>query len=838
MKKFLLLFAAVLCGGGALAQAQQPQSWTSHDKLALTYFFYWYDATTNKNLTLHPPDSYLSTYTYNDIAFYQRELSDMAAAGIDVVLPVYWGDPGNVARWSVPGLRLMAQVEQAMAQAGQTAPKIGMFVDTSTSLAVANGGAPPDLTTAAGKSLFYSFFHTFFASVPQQFWARIDGRPIAVLYGGSSAFVSAYDQSTFDYIAQQFQQDFGTTPYVIRHFTWPGVTTDAMYAGWPTSFNANFAGDVASVSPGEDNYAVIAQEQKHIVTDRNCGDLYQADWDQVVAHGARLVLIEDWNELFEGSGISATKEYGRRYVDQTARNVARWKSSANTPSYSPPDTVWASLGPILYQFGLYTPFNYGGAAWLTTQIAGHDAMYPDHSWPSYYIYLAADDRFVPTRPANLWVTVEYLDTGGTPWRLEYDGVNNPFWATSAVASQNSGQWKLATFHLPDALFQMRGGEDVRIDDYNTQNQVHYFNRVWITKTAPTGQPPQLPITPDVSLPAGSTMDVPINAKDSSGKPLAVSLATAPGFATLQNSAGVQKIHLAPSLADLRTCSDVTGPGVTSTPAYHISVTANDPNSILGTGATSFSVLVTPPVPSVQRVTDSWNYTSGVAPGAWVTIWGTGLAVGAPQLWAVAGTALPTSLNSVTVLFNQTPAALVYVSSTMINALVPASLQPGPVQVVVQSNGVNSAPFTVTATATLPAIYAVPAADGATWFVTAALAGTATLIGNPAVDPRVSRAAQAGDVLDLYLIGLGATQDLSKFVTDRVFAGAFLVAAPVTATVGGAPAELLFAGLTSPGLYLVRIVVPSGLAPGPQPIQVSAGGSKTPTSLVLTVAPAP
>jgi uncharacterized protein (TIGR03437 family) len=297
-------------------------------------------------------------------------------------------------------------------------------------------------------------------------------------------------------------------------------------------------------------------------------------------------------------------------------------------------------------------------------------------------------------------------------------------------------------------------------------------------------------------------------------------------------------HLAPSLADLRSCADVTGPGVTSTPSYHISAVANDPNSMLGTGATSFSVLVTPPVPAIQQVTDSWNYTSGVAPGAWVTIWGTGLAVGAPQVWMVTGSALPTNLNGVTVLFNQTPAALLYASSTMINALVPASVQPGPVQVVVQSNGVNSGPFTVNATATLPAIYAVPAAGGTTWFVTAALAGTATLIGNPAVDPRVSRAAQSGDVLDLYLIGLGATQDLSKFVTDRVFAGAYPVAASVTATVGGAPAEIQFAGLTSPGLYLVRIVVPSGLAPGPQPIQVSAAGSKTASSLVLVVAPAP
>jgi uncharacterized protein (TIGR03437 family) len=139
---------------------------------------------------------------------------------------------------------------------------------------------------------------------------------------------------------------------------------------------------------------------------------------------------------------------------------------------------------------------------------------------------------------------------------------------------------------------------------------------------------------------------------------------------------------------------------------------------------------------------------------------------------------------------------------------------------------NSVPFTITVTATLPAIYALPNANGSTFFVTAALAGTATLIGTNSVDSRVARAAHPGDTLDLYMIGLGATADISKFVTDEVFSGAYPLSATVTASIGGEQAQVLFAGLTSPGLYLVRIVVPSDLPPGPQPIQVLAGASQT------------
>jgi uncharacterized protein (TIGR03437 family) len=130
--------------------------------------------------------------------------------------------------------------------------------------------------------------------------------------------------------------------------------------------------------------------------------------------------------------------------------------------------------------------------------------------------------------------------------------------------------------------------------------------------------------------------------------------------------------------------------------------------------------------------------------------------------------LPITLGGVTVSFNGIPAALYYVSPTQISALAPAGISPGQVCVIVQSNGVSSDPFLVMGTATLPEAYALPTADGGTFFVTAALAGTATLIGNSAVDARVLRAAQPGDVLDLYMIGLGATVDPSKFITDQCF----------------------------------------------------------------------
>jgi uncharacterized protein (TIGR03437 family) len=240
-----------------------------------------------------------------------------------------------------------------------------------------------------------------------------------------------------------------------------------------------------------------------------------------------------------------------------------------------------------------------------------------------------------------------------------------------------------------------------------------------------------------------------------------------------------------------------------------------------------------PVPAIQSIVDAWGYTAGIAPGLWVTLLGTNLA-GPPVTWNVTGTQLPVGTGGVTVTFNGTAAALLYVSATQINALVPASVGVGPVAVVVQVNGVSSAPFSMAAMATHPAVYAPPSADGSTFFVTAALAGTATLIGNSATDPRVVRAAYPGDTLDLYMIGMGATLDPSAFVTNQNFAGAFPLSAAVSASIGGEAAQVLFSGLTSPGLYLVRIVVPSDLAPGAQALQISAGGMATRPNVVLQV----
>src|SRR5205823_5200555 len=87
---------------------------------------------------------------------HQREFSDMLAAGLDFVLPVYWGEPGHPGRttgptaphyWSTEGIPPMVEALERLEALGYPPLQIGMFYDT-TILANADLTTPQELTVA------------------------------------------------------------------------------------------------------------------------------------------------------------------------------------------------------------------------------------------------------------------------------------------------------------------------------------------------------------------------------------------------------------------------------------------------------------------------------------------------------------------------------------------------------------------------------------------------------------------------------------------------------------------------------------------------------------------
>lgn len=293
-----------------------------------TYFFYWYDSTTGGHLqpesgqplTL-PPEPAPS---WRSVDWFRTQLTDMSEAGIDVVLPVYWGTGED---WSTGGLPNLAEAKRQLEAEGQPAPDIGMFFDTT----ILDGG---DLTHPVGKQLFYASIKLYFDEFPRDEWALIDGRPVIWLY--FSFFASAFDQSTFDFVYNQFERDFGVRPYIVRELTWDFARIDGEYVeDQPIATEANYKwgaafdgysdkGSVAAVGPGFDEREIPGRGDAY--RSRDNGNWYRHNFERAIASRKPFLVIETWNEVHEASGIQETVEFGRQYIDLTRELVDRFKA--------------------------------------------------------------------------------------------------------------------------------------------------------------------------------------------------------------------------------------------------------------------------------------------------------------------------------------------------------------------------------------------------------------------------------------------------------------------------------------------------------------------------------
>jgi uncharacterized protein (TIGR03437 family) len=208
-------------------------------------------------------------------------------------------------------------------------------------------------------------------------------------------------------------------------------------------------------------------------------------------------------------------------------------------------------------------------------------------------------------------------------------------------------------------------------------------------------------------------------------------------------------------------------------------------------------LLTPPFPVPQpqgggtplAVPDAVNAASlapgPVAPGMLLFVRHTGIA--------------PASIGDTQVIFGTIPAHILSADVNGLLVMAPieiAGLNSVTIQVVYQGAGIASVPVAVAASA--PALFA----DSSDQAAANNADGTLNSAANPAA---------RGSVIELYGTGLGIS------------------GAPVTVTIGGYNADVLYAGPVSayPGLFQINASVPSGyLAPGDLPVVVRVAGSSS------------
>jgi len=320
------------------------ESFAAGQRVVGTYFFYWFLADSYRQRVrergsdpyiYHPTD--IETMSFLDPDWYEKQFLDMQAAGVDFVLPDYWGEPGQYARRVAPapelnyfatqGIPPMTEALGRLAARGQPL-KVALFLDTT----IMNDA---DLTTREGQEILYITIRDWFSKIPPRYWAAIGGRPIVWLY--DAQHVSAFDQSTFDYVYERFPQDFGgLSPYIVREWQWKDsknvvppqpIHTEGLY-GWgaaPSGFNPDPALTVAAVGPGFSTIQ-FGSGSDRLFTDRQGGRYYEDNLKRGVASGRQIMVVETWNELGEATGILETFEFGRQYIDLTRRYADLFKA--------------------------------------------------------------------------------------------------------------------------------------------------------------------------------------------------------------------------------------------------------------------------------------------------------------------------------------------------------------------------------------------------------------------------------------------------------------------------------------------------------------------------------
>jgi hypothetical protein len=328
--------------------------------------------------------------------------------------------------------------------------------------------------------------------VPPRHWACIDHRPIIQLYGAN--FAAGHDAGTLDYVYERFVADFaGIRPFIIAGPSW-SFDADAK-TGWGAALGGPIIGNgVAQVGPGYDDSPVPGRSTP--TRDRLGGGFYAASWLLAMQAKPRMVIIETWNEMHEGTDICQTLEDGRYYIDLTRRFSDRFKQGQtptgdewagavrallNTPASNRSGREFAGRlalelsvdpGGNLVEQGLRLCPGVADGAYQVAEMNGIRCIRTcpgvgDHR----YLYFDIADPYYYDHRGTLTLTLTYLDDGRAPIWVQFDSARHTDGfadryeqVPQPIRRTATGTWKTATVKLEPARCANRqnGGADFRL----------------------------------------------------------------------------------------------------------------------------------------------------------------------------------------------------------------------------------------------------------------------------------------------------------------------------------------------------------------------------------------
>jgi uncharacterized protein (TIGR03437 family) len=225
---------------------------------------------------------------------------------------------------------------------------------------------------------------------------------------------------------------------------------------------------------------------------------------------------------------------------------------------------------------------------------------------------------------------------------------------------------------------------------------------------------------------------------------------------------------------------------------------------------AFSTVAFAQTPTIASVVDSTNYQAQLCPGMLATVFGTNFG---------------STVSAVSVTVGGVSAYVDpgFLAPTQFSFEIPFELTPGPTTVVVTAGGVQSAPFNITLATYAPSIETLNGSGS----------GLATVVTGAGKPVTLAAPAHPGDVLTLYAVGLGPTNPATA---TGLAPASNKTATPTTLTIGGATANVAFAGVAAgfAGLYQVNFTVPTGVQ-GTVPLVIGINGQTSSTSVTIALA---
>jgi uncharacterized protein (TIGR03437 family) len=110
-------------------------------------------------------------------------------------------------------------------------------------------------------------------------------------------------------------------------------------------------------------------------------------------------------------------------------------------------------------------------------------------------------------------------------------------------------------------------------------------------------------------------------------------------------------------------------------------------------------------------------------------------------------------------------------------------------------------------------------------------GSYDLVGPTGYFSFSTRPVKPGEILELFGVGFGPTKPAVP--PGKAYTGAAPTTSPVTMTIGGVNAQVLFSGITEAGLYQFNVIVPN-VGAGDQPLVASVGSVQSPAGVLITI----